>query len=161
MNIRWTHSSKINNFKLYSRYVLSLIVSSIVRLFDRRLRFNKVFKITAKWSDAFLKPDISLLINFAFQLYDFISSKCLGSLVRPPKDAYFRYREILDILRDIDDSYSFANNDTLLKRIVHELLEILTKPHFKVSHKKIDKFENWLKYTIHIAKQECRFSLRW
>jgi hypothetical protein len=73
------------------------------------------------------------LLHSEFQLYDFISSKCLGSLPRPSKDAYFRYREIIDILRDIDDSYSFANNDTLLKRIVRELLDILTQPHFKVN----------------------------
>ena len=78
-------------------------------------------------------PYIYRLFHFEFQLYDFISSRCLSSLPRPPKDAYYRYREIIDILRDIDDSYSFANNDTLLKRIVHELLEILTRSHFKVN----------------------------
>lgn len=67
-----------------------------------------------------------------FQLYDFISSRLLSSLPRPPKDGYFRYREVVDILRDIDDSYSFANNDAQLKRIIRELLEILTQPHLKV-----------------------------
>lgn len=71
-------------------------------------------------------------MNNIFQLYDFISSKQLNSLPRPPKDGYYRYREVLDMIRDIDDSYSFSNNDAQLKRIIRELLEILTQSHFKV-----------------------------
>lgn len=69
---------------------------------------------------------------FISQLYNFVSSKALCSLSRPPKDAYFLYREVLDFLRDIDDTFSFSNNDLQLKRVVRELLEISMQPHFKV-----------------------------
>ncbi|XP_065211288.1 peripheral plasma membrane protein CASK isoform X4 [Planococcus citri] len=71
-------------------------------------------------------------LHALLELYDFISSKLLSTLPRPPKDAYFRYREVIDILKDIDDSYSFPSNDNQLKRIVRELLELLTKPHMKM-----------------------------
>ncbi|XKL62243.1 hypothetical protein PGB90_002076 [Kerria lacca] len=71
-------------------------------------------------------------LHALLDLYNFISSKLLSLLPRPPKDAYFKYRDVLDILRDIDDTFSFANNDAQLKRIIRELLDILTQPHLKM-----------------------------
>lgn len=71
--------------------------------------------------------------SILFQLYDLIAGKMLSSSSRPPKDVYYVYRDVVDLLRDVEDSLSFSNNDPQLKRIIRDLLELLFRPHFKVS----------------------------
>lgn len=69
-----------------------------------------------------------------FQLYDRISSKVVSPVRAPPSDAVIRCRDLLDALRDYEQSLSPGVLELEISGEIEELRELLTHPHFKVSH---------------------------
>lgn len=68
---------------------------------------------------------------FFFQLYDRISSKVVSPTRAPPGDAVQRCREAIDALAILERRQDIDIGD------VEELRDILTRPHSRVSTRKI------------------------
>lgn len=67
-----------------------------------------------------------------FQLYDRISSKVVSPTRAPPSDAVQKCRDVLDALRDFEQSTSPADLELEVSGEIEELREILGRPHIKV-----------------------------
>lgn len=78
-----------------------------------------------------------------FQLYDRISSKVVSPVRAPPSDAVIRCRDLLDALRDYEQSLSPGVLELEISGEIEELRELLTHPHFKVS-----QFSTTLLFTV-------------
>ncbi|BES91939.1 Protein tyrosine kinase [Nesidiocoris tenuis] len=73
-------------------------------------------------------------LHALLELYDRISSKVICPTRAPSSDAMLKWRDCVDMLRDIETVAGDINRISDIYRIVDELRHLLSKPHFKVSH---------------------------
>lgn len=69
---------------------------------------------------------VTLDVLLCLQLYDTIASKVVTPVRGPPSDAIQKARDVLDVLRD------FEHRREVDYRDLHELQDLLNKPHLKV-----------------------------